>query len=154
MTAPVRHPLPQLPLGDIPSTPPKPRDVAEGETPDYGDQYRRLFGDLAPAQVIQHVPPPALCDPSQAAGHHLPPLDAIAQLRTRHRAKGFTTAKDAAHGSVWFWHGVHEFWWRAMDAGPDREARRKHKIAAAALIVASIEADDFLTQLQEPAAHE
>lgn len=144
--------LPQLPLEGAHFTP--------------SPQYRRLFGNTPPAQVIGPpvdsfldgqpcVPPPGLCDPSDAAGHSLAALLAeIAALRARHLAKGFTIERDAQHGPLWFWHVAHEFWWKAQDAGPDRDRRRKCKIAAAAMIIASIEADDFLARQQEEPADE
>jgi hypothetical protein len=144
----------QLPLGGgESSTPPKcQRPAAGGETCLENPQYLRLFGQLTPDQVFLGAPLPANCDPTQAAGHLLSPVDAVALLRQRHREKGFTIERDAQHGQQWFWHVAHEFWWKAQDAYSDPELRRKHKIAAAAMIIASIEADDFLAQQQQQEA--
>jgi hypothetical protein len=72
-------------------------------------------------------------------------IESIALLRARHFAKGHTPETDSAHGPSHFWHGVHEFYWKAMNAR-DPEQRRKNLIAAAAMIVAQIDADTFLQQ--------
>ncbi len=145
--------------------------------------YLRLFGQTRPELAITVAPfssPGAdgTCGPSHdlsrapkegAAGHPLPSilqlltleghpsarsLASIAQLRERHISKGLTTATDADRGPAWWWHGVHEFWWKAHDAGDDRIARRKALVAAAALIVARIDVEDFLARQQEAASHE
>lgn len=147
MNAPAH--LPQLPLDGIPPIPPL--SAAEGETYLSSPQYRRLFGDTPPAEAIG-IPLPAFRDPTLPAECHL--SDALAdvgRLRTAHFLKGFTLDNDLTRGPAWFWHGIHHFWWRAMDAAKDPVKRRKHKISAAALLIASIEADDFLAQQQEQA---
>lgn len=139
-----------LPFGG-PLPPPIP--AAEGETP-FGEQYRRLFGDIPPAEAIG-IPLPAFRDPTLPAECHF--SDALAdvgRLRTAHFLKGFTLDHDIQRGPAWFWHGIHHFWWRAMDTVRDPVKRRKHKISAAALLIASIEADDFLASQQEAANHE
>lgn len=141
--------FPQLPLGDGESSPPSQaqRPVAGGETWNPSPQYVRLFGNLTPEQVMTGAPQLTDSDPSGLAGHLLSPaIRDIAALRARHFAKGHTPETDAKRGPVWFWHGIHEFWWKASDACRDPDRRRKAKIAAAALIVASIDADDFLAQ--------
>ena len=179
MNAPAN--LPALPLGGI--TPP-PLPAAEGENhQQLHPDYIRLFGVVPPHQAITVAPfssPGAdgTCGPSHdlsrdpkegAAGHPLPSilqlltleghpsarsLASIAQLRERHISKGLTTARDADRGPAWWWHGVHEFWWKAHDAGDDRIARRKALVSAAALIVARIDVEDFLASQQEAASHE
>ena len=139
--------------------------------------YVRLFGQARPDQAIIPIDPnplrddgnlgpplPHFRDPNEgAAGHFLfealaleghpsaAALAGIADLRNRHLAKGYHPSRDAVHGPQWFWHGAHEFYWRAIDAGNDRIARRKHLIASAAMIVALIDAEDFQAQQQENA---
>jgi hypothetical protein len=93
------------------------------------------------------IPSPALCDPTQAAECHLSDaLFSVGQLRSNQFAKGYTLDRDLARGSAWFWHGIHEFWWKAQDARKNRAECRKAKVSAAALLIASIEADDFYAQ--------
>lgn len=142
------------------------------------EHYRRLFGTTPPAQAIVPVsspgssiadgnlgpPPPHFRDPNEgSAGHFLfellameghpsaASLASLAALRNRHLAKGYHPSRDAEHGPQWFWHGAHEFYWRAIDAGPDRITRRKRLIASAAMLVALIDAEDFQAQQQENA---
>lgn len=160
MNARTKIALPELPLDGIPPPPPvravegetlPSSSAAVGQTSTPGQQYRRLFGDIPPAEAIG-IPLPAFRDPTLPAECHL--SDALAdvgRLRTAHFLKGFTLDHDIQRGPAWFWHGIHHFWWRAMDAAHDPKKRRKHKIAAAALLIASIEADDFLAQQQENA---
>lgn len=160
----------QLPLGDGGSSPPFVSAVVEGETAPPHEQYQRLFGYLTPRQVMMPPvlsspeaggtdgSPPALCDPTRTASHPFfqlladmghpsaHALTSIALLRQRHIEKGFTPQQDATHGHAWFWHGVHEFWWKAVDAGSDRARRRKHQIAAAAMMIAMIDAEEFQAQ--------
>jgi hypothetical protein len=159
MNAPAH--LPQLPLGHGEPSQPLPA-IAEGETAptqSYHPDYVRLFGSHPPEQVMG-IPSPALCDPTQAAecspssseaiGHHechlSDALFSVGQLRSNQFAKGYTLDRDLARGPAWFWHGIHHFWWLAMDEAKNRDKRRKAKVAAAALLIASIEADDFHAQ--------
>lgn len=69
-------------------------------------------------------------------------LEAIAELRARHVAKGHTPATDALHGPLFFKLGRDEFLIKANRAETYAE-RRKALIAAAAMIVAQIDAEDF-----------
>ncbi|MFN3991210.1 MAG: hypothetical protein ACK4IS_13240 [Erythrobacter sp.] len=136
-----------------------------------GDQYRRLFGDLTPAQVMfspvasrsllvgdgTSGSPSALCDPSQAASHPLHDLladlghpsalslAAIAALRARHITKGHTPQADAKHGWAYFKRLSDEAYRAAIGArSPD--ARRKRLITAIAILVAQVDAEDFQQQ--------
>lgn len=161
-----RHFVPELPSGggETSSLPPLQAPAAGGETPPPSSsaavgqqdlphpQYRRLFGTVPPAEAIG-IPLPADCDPSLGGECHLSAaLIEVGRLRARHFAKGCTPDRDAQRGPVWFWHGIHEFWWRAQDAYRDPVQRRRHKIAAAALLIASIEADEVLLPQQEPSS--
>jgi hypothetical protein len=115
-------------------------------------QYLRLFGNLSPDQVMTVPSLPASCDPSQAAeglfcewlaerGH--PSAHALAQiaaLRLRHLANGHTPETDCAHGPTHFWRGAQAFYSKAVCARSP-EKRRKNLIAAAAMIVAQIDAE-------------
>lgn len=137
-------------------------------------QYRRLFGTLTPAQVMLSVTPlrplgrdstggfpAAHCDPSQQESESLysvlasighpsaASLASIAALRARHVAKGHTPQADASHGPVFWMRGVRQWWEKAIAARlPDN--RRKALIAAASMLVAMIDAEDFTARQQEP----
>jgi hypothetical protein len=134
--------------------------------------YIRLFGTVPPAQVIQPVDPwcssrddgnlgplhPHFRDPNEGAAgpfllseHHpsAAALASIADLRLHHIAKGHTPESDAAHGPVFFMAAARAWWERAKGART-REGRRKAIVAAAAILVAMIDAHDFTTRQQEP----
>jgi hypothetical protein len=100
------------------------------------------------------------CDPTKAASHlfdacdhrdfpSLASLAAIAALRLRHVERGHTPASDSAHGPVFFTAGSREFISAAMRAR-DPAKRRAALVAAAALIVALIDAEDFTTAKELP----
>lgn len=135
-------------------------------------QYIRLFGLIPADQAISSAPsspgqvetsgsPLRHCDPSHAAsqlfqsvladaGHpSAASLGAIADLRLRHAAKGHTPEADAAHGPLYWICGVREWWGRAMSTRSS-DNRRKALIAAASLLVAMIDAEDFTAKQQEP----
>jgi hypothetical protein len=106
-------------------------------------QYRRLFGALPLADIAAQPPLSALPLAGDDDGPRMvSAIDAIALLRAKHFERGHTPQSDARHGSTHFWHGVHAFWWKAM-AATDPVKRRNHLIAAAAMIVAQIDAEDF-----------
>lgn len=125
------------------------------------DQYRRLFGNIPPEQVMAPpvdcildgqlgALPSASCDPSRPAEHHFSDaLIAVARLRAKHLAKGHTPESDAGHGPAFFWNGAHEFY-RAALAARDPEKRRKRLVSAAAMLVAMIDCEDFLAQKEPP----
>lgn len=121
-------------------------------------QYRRLFGCLTPEQVMVAVTPTSLradgtdgsplllCAPEQAAGHPFSRAQYdIAAMRAHHLARGHTPATDAAHGWLFFWHGAQHFM-RSATASRDPERRCKNFVNAAAMLVALIDSEDYLTQ--------
>ena len=165
----------QLPLGNGAGAPIQPSTcaVAEGEAWNQSPQYHRLFGTLTPAQVMLSVAPnplpahatygspSALSDPTQAAsypfyslladaGHpSAASLASIAQLRTRHLAMGHHPATDAARGPLFWMRGIREWWEKAMSAR-SADKRRKALVAATALLVAMIDAEDFHARKDTP----
>lgn len=141
-------------------------------------QYLRLFGNTPPDQVMApafehsgltpdkgldcNAPPFAPCDPSQAAGHlfaglaeaghpSAAALASIATLRARHLEKGHTPAADAAHGPVYFKRKSDNAWRDALLARSP-EQRRKLLVIAAAILIAMIDAEDFIASQQEQPA--
>lgn len=165
MTARATFTHPVLPLDGIDtSTPPESVASVEGEAQPLGPQYIRLFGNTPPDKAIRvssfslaadpaSGPPRDFCDPIAAAGHlsdmiaggdhpSTATLADIAALRLHHLAKGHAIAADAAHGPVFFMVGAREWFGRAMRTA-DPAKRRKCLIAAAAMLVALIDAETF-----------
>lgn len=105
--------------------------------------------DPAPPPANNPACPSATRGVALAAEHTARTLADIAELRTRHVAKGHTPETDRAdHGPLFFWHGAQEFFRKAMGSR-STEKRRARLIAAAAMLVALIDAED--TQPQEDA---
>lgn len=75
-------------------------------------------------------------------------LASIAALRARHLEKGHTPAADAAQGWVYFKRLSDEAF-RAAIGARSRTARRERLIIAVAILIAMIDAEDFLAQQQE-----
>lgn len=175
MNAPAKLPLD----GSYSSPGPTSGAAVEGETFTHSSQYLRLFGSLPPAQAIVctdlHLspgtgaelgsPPASFCDPSQAASHPLfsllaemghpsaASLASIAALRARHIVNGHLPEADAAHGWVHFKRLADEAY-RAAIGARSAEARRKRLITAIAILVAQLDAEDFLAAQQESTCHE
>ncbi len=147
-------------------------DRADKNAHFFHPDYLRLFGPTPADQVISTAPPSrgqvepdgspsALCDPTQAASHPLYQilaamghpsaltLAAICALRARHMAKGHTLEADAAQGWVYFKRKSDDAYRDAIGARSP-ETRRLRLIIAAAILVAQIDAEAFLTQQQEP----
>lgn len=162
-----RIPNAQLSLGDGAGFPPHltTRPIVEGETWQPSPQYHRLFGALPPDQVINTSPMseslggqpgvPSLglpiSDPSglPAAEHFFSAaLIDVASLRACHLRKGHTPEADAALGWLHFKRLSDEVYREAVHACKP-ETRRKRLIIAAAILVAQIDAEDFLAQ-KEP----
>lgn len=120
-----------------------------------GEQYRRLFGNLSPDEVMCLPPSPAISDPSRAAEDLVASLLAacdhpsaatiaeIAAARLRHVANGHTPEADAAHGWVHFKRLADKAYHDAI-AARSPENRRKRLVIAVAILVAQIDAEAVL----------
>lgn len=130
-----------------------------------GDQGRRGTGDLplppeapaAPAKTKERPGSPAPCQSGlcetqagRAGGGAIdrasPAILSIIDLRARHHAKGHTPASDQRHGPAFFTNGAKEFIADAFRARSP-EKRRGQLVAAAAMLVALIDRDDFAAAL-------